>query len=527
MQGQINRLRAGFGGFFLFLAVFLGNSNVALGGEALVFATPSDDQWQYPFNFSPGVNTDRSVFAASEAPFDNRDAMGLVRWDTTSLVAPGLGMDGYKPVRATITVWEAAGAAWVPSVTETIQLFAVGYGPTYTEATWNEFSAVRANGAGPPTQRDPYPMTLSGERAENEIGAQPWAVGVPAPATAVARPIEFELDLFNPIVREYVQEGLNKGSLTFAVSSTLIPSSSVAAPGTLPRIIFKEGVPIHPGSQAPKLTIELAPDTGVTDYLIDEPSIDVWQYPFNQTPGNRTTAPLFATAPGVGFDHRDGEMVVCFDTSQFTNREMGALVGEVESCSVRVWNVAGASWDLRGATGRLELFGTGFGPTYNAGIWSETSPISAGAPGPPSLRDPYPTLLNGERAENDLNAVPWSVGRPIGYNPGGQATPFVIQFDLNVDDPTVQDYLRDGIQSGQLCFHLATNLDSGDSNPTIVTKEGTIGTGAGITGGDAEAAELRITLGDGVLSADLNQDGVVDALDLIIFQKQWNPVTTP
>jgi hypothetical protein len=469
-----------------------------------IFTSPSDDQWQYPFNFSPGLSTDRSIFAASTPPFDKRDALALVRWDTSTLIPPSAGPENYLPTRVTVRVWEPAGANWPMSATQVVQLFAVGYGPTYTEAAWSEDSAVVANGLGPPVQRDPYPLTLGGARAENNILAQPWAVGVPEPSTATARAIEFELDVLDPPVLQYLREGLDRGFLTFAVSSTVIPDSSMAVPGTLPRVIFKEGTILYPGSSAPELSVTLAPERMGTEHRVETPNADVWQYPFNGTPGVRTTAPLFSAGPP--FNYRDGEFLVGFGTDTVVEAGKGLSGYNIEACSVRVWSVSGSSWDIRGTTSEIELFGTGFGPTYTAEIWSETSGVRATAPGPPPavLRDPYPMTLEGNRAEDDTMALPWAIGRTLGYNPGAAGSPFAIQFDLDVAEPAIQQYLRQGLDNGTLFFHITTTRDSSEGTINLITKENpVVGSGAGPSGGNAHPAQLILTVNGETSSVEL------------------------
>lgn len=492
MKRYIGQQRVGYGGFLLLFTLFLSVPLKGLGAETFVFDSPSDDQWQYPFNFSPGLETDRSLFATTSPAFDGRDAMAIVRWETAPEIPAGLDVEGYLPTRLAVRVWNAPGAAWLPSVTEVVQLFAVGYGPTYTESSWTESSAIRANGAGPPTLRDPYPLTLGGSRAENQLNAQPWAVGVPVVDASGILSIEFELDLLQPGVRDYVIEGLDVGRLTFAVSSTFIPSSSMPVPGSLPRMVFSEGTVLYPGTSAPELTVVLSDDPTGEERRYDSPSADLWQYPFNFTPGIRATAPLFSAGTGSSFDFRDGQMVLKFDTAP--SIPAGAPEYKIAACSLRVWSASGAAWVIRDTTTSLEVFGTGFGPTYTSSSWSETSPIRAGAPGPSVLRDPHPIDIEGNRAENNPSAVPFSRGRTIGYNPGAQSSPFLIQYDFDLTVPEVSDYLRAGLSSGELFFHLAADRGTEGGTPNILTKEGLLGVGAGRTGGNGEAPELWILL---------------------------------
>ncbi len=476
---------------FIIIAGLLIAGPAFSGETTYVISTPSQDQWQYPFNFSPGLETDRSVFAATSAPFDGRDSLALIRWNTSGVIAPGSGVENYHPSRLSIRFWDIATSAWVVTSTRVVQVFGVGYGPTYTESAWTETGAIIANGAGAPVQRDPYPVKLDGTRAENDLSAQPWAAGVPDPTTSHPRATRFDLDLFHPAIRAYVKEGLNKGSLTFAISSTFIPMGQGAS-ADLPRIVFKEGVASHAGASAPELSITLKDAPAGGEFLFDQPSADLWQYPFNATPGSCASAPLFTG--GDPFDYRDGEMLVAFDTSSQIPTGLGMEGYEVESCVIRAWNLQNAGWDLRGTTHEIEIWGTGFGPTYTADTWTESSAIKAGGPGGSVQRDPFPMQKNGARAEDDPMAEPWAAGRILGYNPGAQGSPFLIQFDLDASDSSIAEYLAEGLDRGRLFFHLATNRPSGSSNPNLVMKEGITGQAAGISGGPAEAPELRLTV---------------------------------
>ncbi|MEM9560137.1 MAG: GC-type dockerin domain-anchored protein [Planctomycetota bacterium] len=51
------------------------------------------------------------------------------------------------------------------------------------------------------------------------------------------------------------------------------------------------------------------------DVQIDVPTDDRWQYPFNAAPGLRASAPTFAAILVPGFDDRDAEFTIAFDTT--------------------------------------------------------------------------------------------------------------------------------------------------------------------------------------------------------------------
>ena len=47
---------------------------------------------------------------------------------------------------------------------------------------------------------------------------------------------------------------------------------------------------------------------------IDAPSIDRWNYPFASQPGTETSVPTFAALRQAGFDDRDAQFLIGFNT---------------------------------------------------------------------------------------------------------------------------------------------------------------------------------------------------------------------
>lgn len=66
---------------------------------------PSLDRWMYPFAGSPGAEGTASTFGAFGTPsFDNRDGQLYVRFSTGTAVEPGLDIDRYQIVSATVII---------------------------------------------------------------------------------------------------------------------------------------------------------------------------------------------------------------------------------------------------------------------------------------------------------------------------------------------------------------------------------------------------------------------------------------
>jgi hypothetical protein len=175
------------------------------------FAEPSDDRWHYPFNFSGGSRPAASCFGSFGTPdftgFNDRDAVLIVGWDTTSQIEPDLDPASYDICSVTVTLTNAAGAAWFvdPTVDEwftfdlnrdgfinrdgaprgapgdhdgessdpepgrrPVELFGAGFGPVFSYETWHEGSPyegavcepVVLGGECQNDPRDPFPFVF-------------------------------------------------------------------------------------------------------------------------------------------------------------------------------------------------------------------------------------------------------------------------------------------------------------------------------------------------------------------------------
>lgn len=227
----------------------------AVWGAEFSFPTPSDDQWQYPFNFTPGSRPTGSCFgAAGVTNFNDRDGVVILAWDTSSLITPGQGPDAYDIASIRVTVTQQANAnvipSWTPDLTvdewftfdvngdgvvnadgiprgapgdtdgesddvdpgRTIELFGAGFGPTYSLQSWSESSGYVGANDQVSTERDPFPFvyqdgTLTMLHVEDHVdglfnaGAGvfqftpvPWAVGVPQGYTPGAQQVPFDIE---------------------------------------------------------------------------------------------------------------------------------------------------------------------------------------------------------------------------------------------------------------------------------------------------------------------------------------------
>jgi len=159
------------------------------------------------------------------------------------------------------------------------------------------------------------------------------------------------------------------------------------------------------------------------------PSDDRWSYPFNFNNGTRMNASVFQAANQAGFNDRDAEVVVRWDTSSLITPGQGASSYNIDSIVVTLINDSGATWivDLtadewytadinedgsinldgipRGEVGDtdgesddadpgrpIELYGAGFGPTHSAASWTEFSAYVGSDSVADIARDPFPFM---------------------------------------------------------------------------------------------------------------------------------------
>jgi len=227
----------------------------AARAQTFDFATPSDDQWQYPFNFTLGSRPLASCFSSlgtgvpAFANFNNRDGVLVIAWDTSGSIPAGQGPANYDVSAVTITLVNESGAIWLVDLTpdpwftfdvdndgfinpdgvprgepgdtdgesddpdpgRPLELFGAGFGPVYTAASWNEFSPYAGGTDQAANPRDPFPFVFqdgSGAvlhvedsvvgRWNEALGVfnftpEPWAVGVPIDYMPGAQTTTFEV----------------------------------------------------------------------------------------------------------------------------------------------------------------------------------------------------------------------------------------------------------------------------------------------------------------------------------------------
>lgn len=308
-------------------------------------------------------------------------------------------------------------------------------------------------------------------------------------------------------------------------------------------------------------------------FHIDLPLLDRWNYPWNQTPGTRSTAPVFSSYIETdfyedpffgGFDERDGQFHVGFATGGHVESGLGVSSYNITAARVTLMNATNNAfiysltlpqwqWYLPpddpefqcpvaadpcppGNTvipePALKLFGVGFRNGFNALSYQETTAYSPQGPWGAGHRTAY--ALDFDEAGN-----PRDVSNNVadGFNPTpfalgttnlalGQLVPAArtFTFEIEVNDPHIQQYLREGLDLGVLHFMVATlhitEQEEGGGSPEFYCKEHAL-----VTAGFRDAAGLEMTVEivdePRPKLGDLNNDGFVNGFDLLILLGQW------
>jgi len=295
------------------------------------------------------------------------------------------------------------------------------------------------------------------------------------------------------------------------------------------------------------------------------PSLDRWNYPFNQTPGTRSNASIFGAYVGEDlspdFDNRDAQFHIAFTTAEDIEPGLGADSYLVTEATVTVqisnnnqfrydptydpWQTYLPSDDPEfipdETLGRpIELYGVGFRNEFDPLSYQEGTPFTPSGFGiGKSIRTTYALDFDDEGEPRDVSnnideafdPYPFAIGTTDTVTPGSFVPATTIfTFELDLDDPFVQQYLGEQLDLGKLHFmfaslHEASEDDFSGSFPEFYTKENQL-----VIGGVREAARLSITvefIDDPGIVGDLNGDGVVDGSDLLALLAQWGPCDDP
>jgi len=293
------------------------------------------------------------------------------------------------------------------------------------------------------------------------------------------------------------------------------------------------------------------------DVLLEQPQLDRWMYPFNATPGTRSTFSVFGSDREVQtqFDSRDGQVLLAFRTEPAipVGRGVGGYVITGAEVTMQVandlvfrldpttdpWTCFLPSSDPRVTTDAdagqpIELFGVGFRGGWNATSFQESTAFANVGLSPlsPGVRNAFAAQVDSQGAVSDVSnnprqgfqAAAFATGTVAGLAPGA-LVPMnaVMKFTLDVSNAGVQRYLAAGLDAGQL-FLSASALtlvqQQGGAFPSFYSKENAL-----VMLGLAQAPRLRIQVEtvSPCIATDLDCDGRVDFGDIAIALLDFGP----
>jgi hypothetical protein len=293
------------------------------------------------------------------------------------------------------------------------------------------------------------------------------------------------------------------------------------------------------------------------DALLETPALDRWMYPFNATPGTRPTLSVFGSDREVPtqFDARDGQVLVAFDTAgvvpaggssqgyvvrsaEVTLQVANKLVFRLDT-SPDAWTSFLPTTDARftpdvDAGQPVELFGVGFRNGWTPTNFVEAAPFTQGGASflAPGVRNAFAAEVDALGATRDVSnnpregfqAAPFAVGTVTGLAPGSLVPlDAVMRFEIDVDDPGVQAYLREGLDRGRVHFAVSalTIVErQGGDFPVFYARENAL-----VALGFAQAPRLRLVVDTppACRPADLDCNGLVDTGDVAIALLEFGP----
>lgn len=293
------------------------------------------------------------------------------------------------------------------------------------------------------------------------------------------------------------------------------------------------------------------------DVLFDQPQLDRWMYPFNSSAGARATMSVFGSDREVPtqFDARDGQILLAFDTDLVIPPGGTAAGYRVISAEVTLqvqnnlvfrhdptpdaWTTFLPAADARRTVDAdvgqpVELFGVGFRGGYSAATFAEDTVFASGGSSylTPGVRNAFAAVVDANGTPSDVSNNPregfqpknFATGSITGLAPGALVpADSIMRFAVDVNDPGIQTYLREGLHAGRVFFAasaLTIVQQQAGEYPVFYAKEN-----AFVSLGLAQAARLRIKVETvpACAAEDLDCSGRVDFGDVALALIDFGP----
>lgn len=286
---------------------------------------------------------------------------------------------------------------------------------------------------------------------------------------------------------------------------------------------------------------------GPVQVILEQPSLDRWFYPFNGTPGFRTTSPVFSALGLSGFDDRDSQLIVGFDTDPLVTTGLDPERYRVTDARLVLTVAQGDIFDHDPSKDALEtyydpadpahvpdadpgrpveVFAVGFRGGFSLESFEETTPFGTPVIPPAELgRNIFAAVLDGSgefvdasrnvRGRFEVQSL--GVGAVHGL-PAGDLVPLDSEMtvDLDVCSLASRRHLGEGLAFGRVILAVTSlhNASQGGpvAYPIFYTKENPLG---GPPFNFAPKLELTVVVND---DPDLDGNGVRDIFDFLSFQ---------
>jgi hypothetical protein len=255
----------------------------------------------------------------------------------------------------------------------------------------------------------------------------------------------------------------------------------------------------------------LGPPTASAETVSLAVGLDRWMYPFAFTGGTRDLAPTFGAVGEAGFDNRDGQLLIAFDTTTQVPAGLGAGNYQITSAIVRAavgapdgflydgtydpyrtyLDIADPNATPDADAGRpVELHGVGFRNGYTNFQFGQSDgqlpgfeETTAFGPADRGTRNAYALGFSAPGVATDtsnnisdgIESNAWAIGQT--QLAAGAAVPANTSFSFSVDvsNQDVQSYLQQGLNSGLLEFAITSvheaSQTGGPPTPQWITKE--------------------------------------------------------
>jgi len=251
--------------FGVYWVIFFAGVLLPAKAGSFLIPQPAGDKWMYWFGDASGSRGASSVYGAygvhdyPEYDFDDRHAQMFLDFDTSNFVEAGKGAQNYQIDSLVVTVVANYGDVFRYDPTfdslqtylnesldmdlgRPIEIYGVGYRGGMSRATFRENSPYQNSGANKGT-RNAFPIDfINGQptdvsnNVERAFEVRPWAIGQingaldldgtflpgsPQPGDMVPMDavFSFAINLTDPLIKSYIQDGLHAGRLHFMLTS--------------------------------------------------------------------------------------------------------------------------------------------------------------------------------------------------------------------------------------------------------------------------------------------------------------------